>query len=364
MSRRIPLFDGHVILTIKRTPLTLDEATHTLYNRAITDPTSLTDQERRTITRRPPPEEEDALCRRACGQSLSELVRKAIQNGDSLTYKESVILATGVDSSENERLWREAARLSAADRELLERAMTAATTEEMKRARESAHAIMKRWVVAQCEAEKSLSDHDVRNIQFALRVPWQEHILSLNQMAVCGLLVFFPKNVPEWPSFKERIETAVYHGLHFRPRAMNEEVLAKFTLHYVESGIIDNDGNNVAALQSRFLSMRDGGELPEGLRLDAFLYVDEEAIRSGDTVRPFVWLLEPGETARPLKVHIKHIAPTLFARLTQRDLSPPEARRWPYRHTSELEMLHTAAARSKDANGVADGIWPPRARDM
>jgi hypothetical protein len=185
-------------------------------------------------------------------------------------------------------------------------------------------------------------------------------------MAVCGLAVFIPRNVPEWPSFKEHIHTAVYHGLHCRPHAMNGEVLAKFTLHYGRSSMVLllMIMQMFAALQSRFLSMSDGGELPEGLRLDAFLYVDKDAIRSRDAARPFVWLLEPTETARPLKVHIKHVAPTLFARLTQRDLSPAEARRWPYRHTSELEMLHRAAAWSKNANGVADGIWPPPAHYM
>jgi hypothetical protein len=187
---------------------------------------------------------------------------------------------------------------------------------------------------------KTLSDNNNQNIQFALRVPWQEHVLSQIQIAICGLLIFFPRNLPEWPSFKEQIDTAIYHRLHSTPQVINEEILAKFTLHYVESSNVSDDGdNNVAALQSRFLSMRDGGELPQGLRLDAFLYVDEEAIQSRDAARPFVWLLEPGETARPLKVHIKHIALTLFARLTQRDLSSAEARRRPYQHTSELEML-------------------------
>jgi hypothetical protein len=137
-------------------------------------------------------------------------------------------------------------------------------------------------------------------------------------MAICGLLIFFPRNMPEWPSFKEQINMAVYHGLHSRPQVINKEIMAKFTLHYVESSNVSDDSdNNVAALESRFLSMHDGGELPQGLRLDAFLYVDEEAIQSQDAARPFVWLLEPGETARPPKVHIKHIAPTLFARLTQ-----------------------------------------------
>ncbi|KAG2027799.1 hypothetical protein GB937_000242 [Aspergillus fischeri] len=144
MSIPIQLFDGDVILNIDRTPITFDEATRTLYNRAITNPSSITDEERRIITRRPPPEEEDALCRGRCGQSLSELVKKAIKNGDSLTYKESVIIAAGVDSTQNERLIHEAARLSATDHELLQRARAAATIEEMKRAQESARNVMKR----------------------------------------------------------------------------------------------------------------------------------------------------------------------------------------------------------------------------
>jgi hypothetical protein len=205
----------------------------------------------------------------------------------------------------------------------------------MKQVQESACNVMKRWGNIQTEASKTLSDDDVRNIRFALRVPWQEHVLSQTQMVICGLLIFFPRNTPDWQSFKEQIDMAVYHGLHSRPQVINEEIMVKCTLHYVESivkcsNVSDDGDNNIAALQSQFLSMRDGGELPQGLRLDAFLCMDEEAIQSRDAARPFVWLLEPGETARPLKVHIKHIALTLFARLTQRDLSPAEARHQPY----------------------------------
>ncbi|KAJ0425052.1 hypothetical protein BJY00DRAFT_308937 [Aspergillus carlsbadensis] len=98
-------------------------------------------------------------------------------------------------------------------------------------------------------------------------------------------------------------------------------------------------------------------EIPGGFRRDAFLYVDEEALRSRETARPYLWLAEPEPVSKcqsvaeeqrapdtetkpqlehhtgaeigtgtettavpPLKVDIKHIAPTLCARLTQRDL--------------------------------------------
>lgn len=51
-----------------------------------------------------------------------------------------------------------------------------------------------------------------------------------------------------------------------------------------------------------------------GLRRDAFLYVDEEALRSLNSARPFVWLWEPQEKETeeqlgPLKVDVKHVAP-------------------------------------------------------
>ncbi|CEN60320.1 hypothetical protein ASPCAL02761 [Aspergillus calidoustus] len=91
-------------------------------------------------------------------------------------------------------------------------------------------------------------------------------------------------------------------------------------------------------------------QIPDGFRRDAFLYVDEEAFGSRETVRPYVWLAEPEPELQheagtgvqpPLKVDIKHI-PTLFARLVQRDLQG-EAKRKPYRYTSELSQLHHAA---------------------
>ncbi|OJJ76499.1 hypothetical protein ASPBRDRAFT_26949 [Aspergillus brasiliensis CBS 101740] len=120
-----------------------------------------------------------------------------------------------------------------------------------------------------------------------------------------------------------------------------------------------------SALRGRFSAMLSNHEIPAGFRRDAFLYVDDEAFRSCETTRPYLWLTEPEpqseskterepepepgteivaqpEALQPLKVDIKHIAPRLFARLVQRDLQG-EARRKPYRHTSELTRLHAAA---------------------
>ncbi|KAL4767711.1 hypothetical protein BDW60DRAFT_145541 [Aspergillus nidulans var. acristatus] len=130
------------------------------------------------------------------------------------------------------------------------------------------------------------------------------------------------------------------------------------------------------ALHRRFSSMllNNNNKISVSYRRDAFLYLDEEAFGSRETARPFLWLAEPEPEPQPstvtepgpgtadfqpLKVSIKHIVPTLFARLVQRDLQG-EARKKPYRHTSELSRLHAATA--LDVRYGGDGIWPPPSR--
>lgn len=396
-----------------RTPLTLDQSTRTLYNCAITDPSSLTDQERRLITRRPPLEEEDTLCRNACGLSMAELIAKAIDVNGGLTYKEARLLTAGVVQGQPGRLLSEAARLSPKDRDLTARAMAAARTEDVRAAREVAQRVQQRWTAAELAAAETLSDGDARNIKFAMRVPWQERVLASSGSSSTtdispgemgagtvdtgrfGLVVFYDSEDARVLDFKTQIETAVHHGLHYSAHLVKEETFDRFTLHWVA---VPGDNLNPSALRNRFSTMLRNHEVPLGLRPDAFLYVDEEALRSRETARPYIWLAEPksetetgtgteseskpehdddtgtgtgvgpeaeaeAEAGQPLKVDIKHIAPTLFARLVQRDLEG-EAKRKPYRHTSELSMLHAAARQSRDAQWERDGIWPPPARLM
>ncbi|GKZ34235.1 hypothetical protein AbraIFM66950_004420 [Aspergillus brasiliensis] len=277
-----------------RTLLILDESTRTLYNRAISNPSLLTDQERRLITHRSPPDEEDTLCRNACGLSMGELVAKAINSSSlGLSYKEASLLTTGVlVEGQSGHILSEVARLSSEDRDLKARAMEAATTDDIRAAREVAQRVKQRWLEVELAAAEALNDDGIKNI--------------------------------------------------------------------------------------RFSAMLSNHEIPAGFRRDAFLYVDDEAFRSCETTRPYLWLTEPEpqsesktqrepgtetvaqpEALKPLKVDIKHIAPTLFARLVQRDLQG-EARRKPYRHTSELTRLHAAVnAKYREER---DGIWPPPAR--
>lgn len=168
----ISLFDGAITIRRDNTPLLLDEETRALYNRAITDPTSLTDSERRRITRRPPADE-DALCQQACGLSMTELLAKAIathNNGsvtenNILSFQEANLIIGGVVPGQNGRFLSEGARLSKTDRDLIHRTTTAALTEEMRVAHETALAVQKQWLAARIEAANSLNYDDIRNIR-------------------------------------------------------------------------------------------------------------------------------------------------------------------------------------------------------
>lgn len=359
-----------------RSPVVLDEATRALYRRAIDNPSSLTDEERRTVTHRPPGPEEEKRCRQACGLTFSELVRKAIDQRDSLSYHEAVLLVGGFIPGEAGRWLRYRSRLSEADQYLLHAAIDMAWTEEMREARANAHAVQKQGLQASSAAAKFLNDDDMRNNRLAMIVPWQEQVLLDTESEVCGLVGFYADR-EDWAAFREQIETAAYHGLHYRAGRIKGEAIAKFTLHWVP---IDDPSD--CDLRKLFAKKRDQGEFPRGLRTDSFLFVDQEALQSRDSKRPFVWLWEPkhpstdeekdekeGEGKEeekdlgPLKIDIKHIVPTLFARLTQRDFATEEARRKPYRLESTFKTLHRVTSQHPTPR-ERDGIWPPPARFM
>lgn len=138
--------------------------------------------------------------------------------------------------------------------------------------------------------------------------------------------------------------------MNWRSGVIKDQIRDMFTLHWVAST------DTGTALQAQFRAVRVGLTLPSGLRRDAFLYVDDEAIASSEELRPFVWLWEPEDTTLgPVRVNINHIFPTLMARLTQRDLQG-EQRTKPYRTGPELEMMHKAAAILRNDQGIWDKV--------
>ncbi|GLI77005.1 hypothetical protein PoHVEF18_005287 [Penicillium ochrochloron] len=249
------------------TPLILDEANRTLYNRAISDPSSLTNQERRLIAHRPRPDEENTLCRNACGLSMDELINKVINSindnnrnvvehdGSSLSslalsYKEASLLTVGVVKGQTSHSLFGVARLSPEDRDLKARAMEAARTDDIRAAREVAQKVQQRWLAVELAAAQALNDDDIMNSRFAMKVPWQEHVLQSTSYSAGGsasgsggqgpggrftLVVIFQKEEEEEGGrlleYKSQIRTAVYRGLHYSSRLIKDETRDRFTLH-------------------------------------------------------------------------------------------------------------------------------------
>ncbi|KAJ5585953.1 hypothetical protein N7450_005740 [Penicillium hetheringtonii] len=242
----------------------------------------------------------------------------------------------------------------------MEKYIRAAWSEDMKIARANARAITKPFQANYFAARKFHNSDDWRNIAYAMKIPWQEYVIKNPANTVFGFVFFIPSVIGnEWPIFKEQIETATRHGLNCHPPPTRKQDLPKFTLYWIEKDVVD--------MESTFVSKRANGEYLKGLRMDCFLYVDEESLRSYNLQRPFIWLWESANAISKelgsLKVDIKHIVPLLFARLTQRDL-PEEQRRKPYRKPSDFATLYQIVQYKDPTKQRIDGIWPAPARTM
>ncbi|KAB8216153.1 hypothetical protein BDV33DRAFT_207654 [Aspergillus novoparasiticus] len=101
-----------------------------------------------------------------------------------------------------------------------------------------------------------LSNDDIRNIQVAMKVPWQEHVLQSSSTSAgdsssggqspgeagarFGLVVFYQEEgggegegVGRLSEYKSQIVTAICHGLHYSVSLIKDETRSRSTLHWV-----------------------------------------------------------------------------------------------------------------------------------
>jgi hypothetical protein len=169
-----------------------------------------------------------------------------------------------------------------------------------------------------------------------------------------------------WRRYVDAMDRAVSHALSFKsPSDRTDLARAKFTMLYAGLPNWDQGGLSTPALREQFAELRSGTDWTSGLREDVFLYVEASALESLDIERPFCWALEAEQNAndpkeleaRGLKVALVQVAPTLYARLLQKDLGDLQddsRSRWaPHNGPPTLMNLHGQIGRAKD------GIWPP-----
>ncbi|EGX95662.1 hypothetical protein CCM_00316 [Cordyceps militaris CM01] len=358
---KYPLFGIPNAVTVDATPIPLDDATRELYQRAVADPSSITDAEMRTITLRPPPAQEDELCREKCDLPFDAVVQKALR-GDKLTYDEAEAIKLGVRWKQKTETTARQLRQPPEDRELRYAAVEAVTPQSLKDARVIAQPV---YAAAGDAASAAVLEYyqgsEMLQIKRALMTPWQAHILAQGHGGACGLVLFHPRRAAaaRWDAFRARMDLAVHHGLRAKAGGVKAPIIDGFALHLVET-TGESSGGGGGEWQETFKELRDAGAVPPGLRTDAFLYVDDEALASVDGKRPFAWLWEPQDTEHgPLRVELNSIVPLLMARLTQRDLEG-DARTKPFRHGPELAALHKAASYARSDDMIQ--IWPPDPR--
>lgn len=274
---------------------------------------------------------------------MPELVAKAVQYPNSLSYLETDLIVRGVSKDRNKKRLDEAMRLIPTDKDLWHNARNAAS-----------------------EIFDSSDSIIIKNVLTG--VPWQDHIMSSSAstktLAPCGFVVFYPKEQAiNWSTFKEKMEKSVSLGFHRYLSLVKEPIMRGFKLH-------DVPHNSSESLVSHFVAMRGARNIPAGLRQDVFLYLDEEAFQSLKLDKPFIWLWEPQEQSvlqeqlGTVKVDIKHIAPLLLMRLIQRDMSLEGRQLLMWRCEPDLEGFHAAAASSTNESLEHVGIWPPRTIPM
>lgn len=331
-----------------QSPIQLDQDTRILYERAVADPASITDEERRAINNLPSAEDEDRFVRETCGLSMTELLAEAVAPGaaEKLSFPETqIIFSSHVIDGPMEMLDRRF-RMSPQDRELWDEASKAIKCEQQLVAERNAAAAYRRWTAARNQARDAIPRNEYNLMNLAMRVPWQQRALDMGGASSIGLVLFFPDR-PAWLSYKAEIERCVQQNLTVLCAKVHPAIQRRFSLHCIQDG-----GVSGANLQAQFRALP---AIAPGIRSDCFLYVDDDALRSKDTPRPFVWLHEPDTSLDPLKIDIRHICPALFARLTQRDFPAEEVREQPFKTDPGFEGLHLAASRAE----AGDDIWPP-----
>ncbi|KAI0132935.1 hypothetical protein BJ170DRAFT_265949 [Xylariales sp. AK1849] len=249
------------------------------------DPTSVTRAERNQINFRPPPDEEDRLCREKVGLSMAELMAKVMEseeNANSLTQDETDIILRGADYDRNTRrglgqgFWwidlpDDEKQLATQVRALL---ASDYANEVNRRARFRDKAFdderSARGAKRRTEARAAM---DAK--RRAMRTPWIQEMLDA-KLPRWGFVIFrtaYGEGMDEkWKTFFGLClaTNRAHFGGCWRKAA---SIAGTFRPVMVSDSSLD--GADVATLRERFKTMREQDEIPDRIATDCFLVVDE-----------------------------------------------------------------------------------------
>ncbi|KAK1252982.1 hypothetical protein MKX08_004169 [Trichoderma sp. CBMAI-0020] len=236
-------------------PTKLSPEERALYLRIVADPASATRADKNKVYEKPPPDEEDRLCKEKVGVAMEELRHKALFNPDAMTEDECNILIRGVKKREKSNgrysLWK--FRLVEDDRELSRQVDEILYTQEDIEIQRRAHHRHHHFDDVIEERRKRIKQQriDEREATYGegTKYKWVLFRSIYNRQSVTQLHEC-------WAS------AASLSSAHY-PLPVSDPLL---------------EGADIDTLRQRFKAMREQGEIPQGIATDRFLVADQAAL--------------------------------------------------------------------------------------
>ncbi|KXG53559.1 uncharacterized protein PGRI_006090 [Penicillium griseofulvum] len=310
------------------------------------DPSILTTEDRLKMLRRWPLDKADYYCNAYVGSTTDGLVQKAART-DSLTEMEAIIIlntpfGNSIPEDQkymgNQRWWSPNTKKKFQD--ALNLLLTVAEMDSEKKAHTNAEIIIKRIKALRKPELRNFSIDDLKNITRCNKLPWVEGVKKhLEQQPAWGFVCLrtsFGED-SSWEQFKEFFIHATESALVF---PLNSPCIwPHWKIQWIEDQSMENA--SVIDLCSYFRRLCEENKIDPGLRHDAFLYANTDAIESviscpampspafvmaaqaayDGTTSPDI-PLRHADFAGAVRIFIPHVYTTFWARLisTEEDL--------------------------------------------
>ncbi|EHK43390.1 hypothetical protein TRIATDRAFT_310935 [Trichoderma atroviride IMI 206040] len=262
-------------------PTRLSAEEKALYLRIIADPASVTRADKNKVYEKPPPDEEDRLCKDKTGMTMEQLRHKALSNPDALTEDECDILAYGVTkrnkSSSKPSFWKfhlveDDIQLANQVDEILY------TQDDIEIQRRATHHLSHTFKEVMAERRGNQRQQQIAERAAKMRAAqprWLNH-MSDAKLSRWGFVIFrtaYSEGTEEkWKEFQwvylvnknAQLSKGWRRATSFR--SLHEPLLVS------DSSL---EGAGVDVLRQRFKAIREQNEIPAGVATDCFLIADQ-----------------------------------------------------------------------------------------
>lgn len=217
--------------SLAKRPLHLpSEETIKLWEKAKSDPPSLTAEERLQILGRWPLDKFNEACQKLCGgRTIDQVLEKAVSSPQDLTRAETTVIIYGVPlkSLEPDPFLRWPNDI----RDLFLLAQKAAETERDRTAKENAQEVQEKAIDQRSAARKLIGMVDRENIIWCNRAGWASKLDQNQQWGFALYRTCFDDD-EAWKNLQQKLESATKAALAFVEDA--KKISANWKIHYIE----------------------------------------------------------------------------------------------------------------------------------